>query len=254
MSLLLENKTALITGAAGGIGRQAAITFAREGARVAVSDISGKALAGVVEEIKAAGGEAIAIVADVTRAKEVRAMVRGVVDAYGRLDCAFNNAGVNGSQVGASGALTAEWSEESFDKLIAVNLKGVWLCMKAEIEQMLAQGGGSIVNTASLTSIVGLEATSIYAASKHGVLGLAQTAALEYAPIIRFNCVCPGFVDTEMLKYTMSRRGPEILAKIPFGRLASTRDVAEMVCWLSSDRASYVTGGAFPVDGGYLAR
>jgi NAD(P)-dependent dehydrogenase (short-subunit alcohol dehydrogenase family) len=253
MAGMLDGKAALITGAGRGIGRATALTFAREGARVVAADVSSDGVKETVSLIQRAGGQATAVVADMTRPAEIAAMVASAVETHGRLDCAFNNAGITGSQVGAGGKLTAEWSEEAFDRIIQVNLKGVWLCMKAELEQMVRQGGGSIVNTASLAGLTGFKTTSGYAASKHGVVGLTRTAALEYAPGIRVNCVCPGFVDTDMLRDTMARRGGEILARVPFGELARPDDIAEMVCWLSSDRARYVSGAVFTVDGAYMA-
>lgn len=170
-------------------------------------------------------------------------MVVATVKAYGRIDCAFNNAGMNGTQAGAGGKLTAEWSEESFDRIVGINLKGTWLCMRAEINLMLQQGSGSIVNTASLAGLTGFRTTAGYAASKHAVVGMTKTAAIEYAPSIRINCVCPGWIDTDMVRNTIAQHGPAVLARVPLGRVASPKELSEMVCWLSSDRASYATGG-----------
>jgi NAD(P)-dependent dehydrogenase (short-subunit alcohol dehydrogenase family) len=190
----------------------------------------------------------------VTRTEHVQAMVQDAVTAYGRLDCAFNNAGIAGYQVNAAGQKTADWSEESFDRMIAVNLKGVWLCMKAEIPQMLSQGGGAIVNTASIAGLVGLQTSSAYVAAKHGVIGLTKTAAIEYADAqIRVNAVCPGFIQTQMTADTMQRRGDAIIAQIPFRRMGQPGEIAEMVVWLCSERASYVTGVAYNVDGGWMS-
>lgn len=254
MAGMLEGKTALITGGARGIGRATALLFAQEGARVAVADMSAEGAAETVGMINAAGGQAMSIAVDVTNSEQVAAMVAGTVAAFGRLDCAFNNAGIAGYQVGASGQKTAEWSEEAFDRMIAVNLKGVWLCMRSELEQMEKQGGGSIVNTASIAGLIGLKTSSAYVASKHGVIGLTKTAALEYAEQhIRVNAVCPGYIETDMTKDTMSRRGAELKAMIPYKRLGVANEIAEMVCWFSSDRASYVSGAAYNVDGGYMA-
>ena len=174
--------------------------------------------------------------------------------AYGRLDCAFNNAGIGPSQVDAAGKKTADWSEDSFDRMIAVNLKSVWLCMRAEIRQMLTQGGGAIVNTGSIAGLIGLATSSAYVAAKHGVVGLTKTAALEYAEAgIRVNAVCPGFIETRMTEDTMRRRGAAILAQIPAKRMGTPAEIAEMVVWLCSERASYVTGAAYNVDGGWMA-
>jgi NAD(P)-dependent dehydrogenase (short-subunit alcohol dehydrogenase family) len=253
MAGMLEGKCTLVTGAAGGIGRASALLFAEEGAKVAVVDVNPVGAEATVAMIHAAGGQAVAIVADITQRLAVQAMVQSVVDRFGRLDCAFNNAGITGGQVGQGGRYTADWDEEAFDRIIAVNLKGTWNCLTAEIRQMSAQGAGSILNTASLAGIAGFITTTGYAASKHGVVGMTRTAALEYAPKIRVNALCPGYVDTDLLKDTMSRRGEMILGQIPFKRLASPRELAEMACWVLSDRASYATGQAFTVDGGFMA-
>jgi len=181
-------------------------------------------------------------------------MIDDTLSAYGRLDCAFNNAGIAPYQVEASGKKTAEWSEESFDRMIAVNLKGVWLCMKEEIPHMQRQGGGAIVNTASIAGLIGLVTSSAYVAAKHGVIGLTKTAALEYADAnIRVNAVCPGFIKTQMTEDTMRRRGEVIMAQIPFRRMGEPGEIAEMVVWLCSERASYVSGAAYNVDGGWMA-
>jgi NAD(P)-dependent dehydrogenase (short-subunit alcohol dehydrogenase family) len=254
MAGIVEGKVALVTGGGGGIGRAAALAFAREGARVAVADFAAAAAHDTVAQINAAGGQAITLTGDVTRAKDVRAMVGDTVTAYGGLDCAFNNAGIAPYQVDASGKKTADWSEESFDRMIAVNLKGVWLCMKEEIPRMQSQGGGAIVNTASIAGLIGLVTSSAYVAAKHGVIGLTKTAALEYADAnIRVNAVCPGFIKTQMTEDTMRRRGEAILGQIPVRRMGEPGEIAEMVVWLCSDRASYVTGATYNVDGGWMA-
>jgi NAD(P)-dependent dehydrogenase (short-subunit alcohol dehydrogenase family) len=254
MTGLLDGKAALITGGGGGIGRATALAFAREGARVAVSDYAVETAAETVAMVNAAGGQAITLTGDVTRDRDVKTMLDDTIVAYGRLDCAFNNAGIAPYQVDASGKKTAEWSESSFDRMIAVNLKGVWLCMRAEIRQMLTQGGGAIVNTGSIAGLIGLVTSSAYVAAKHGVVGLTKTAALEYAEAgIRVNAVCPGFIKTRMTEETMRRRGETILAQIPVKRMGNPEEIAEMVVWLCSDRASYVTGAAYNVDGGWMA-
>jgi NAD(P)-dependent dehydrogenase (short-subunit alcohol dehydrogenase family) len=251
---IVEGKVALVTGGGGGIGRAAALAFAREGARVAVADFAAAAARDTVAQINAAGGQAITLTGDVTRAEDVRAMIDDTIAAYGKLDCAFNNAGIAPYQVDASGKKTADWSEESFDRMIAVNLKGVWLCMKEEIPRMQSQGGGAIVNTASIAGLIGLVTSSAYVAAKHGVIGLTKTAALEYADAkIRINAVCPGFIKTQMTEETMRRRGGAIMAQIPVRRMGEPGEIAEMVVWLCSDRASYVTGAAYNVDGGWMA-
>lgn len=259
MPPLLDGKTALITGGGGGIGRATALAFAREGARLAVADYAAETAAETVAMINAAGGQAITLTGDVTRAGDVKAMLDDTIVAFGRLDCAFNNAGIAGYQVDAAGKKTAEWSEDSFDRMIAVNLKSVWLCMRAEIRQMQNQasggrGGGSIVNTGSIAGLVGLPTSSAYVAAKHGVLGLTKTAALEYADDgIRVNAVCPGYIKTRMTQDAMRRRGDQIMAQIPLRRMGEPEEIAEMVVWLCSDRASYVSGGCYNVDGGWMA-
>jgi NAD(P)-dependent dehydrogenase (short-subunit alcohol dehydrogenase family) len=254
MAGLLDGKSALITGGGGGIGRAAALAFAREGARVAVADYAADTAAETVALVNAAGGQAITLTGDVTRARDVRTMLGDTIVAYGRLDCAFNNAGIAGWQVEAAGKKTAEWSEEAFDRMIAVNLKGVWLCMKHELTQMQTQGSGAIVNTASIAGLAGLPTSSAYVAAKHGVVGLTKTAAIEYAEAgIRVNAVCPGYVKTRMTEETMRRRGEAILAQTPMHRMGNPEEIAEMVVWLCSDRASYVTGAAYNVDGGWMA-
>ncbi|MFV0296513.1 MAG: glucose 1-dehydrogenase [Hyphomicrobiaceae bacterium] len=254
MAGLLEGKTALISGGARGIGRAASVLFANEGARVAVADLNIDGATETVELINKAGGQAIAVKVEVTSASEVDAMVARTVDAFGRIDCAFNNAGIAGYQVNSKGQKTADWPEESFDRMIGVNLKGVWLAMRAEINAMLKQGGGAIVNTASIAGLVGLPTSSAYVAAKHGVVGLTKTAAMEYAQqSIRVNSVCPGYIETEMTREVMTRRGEEILSTTPFRRMGTAQEIAEMVCWLCSDRASYVTGANYNVDGGYVA-
>jgi len=254
MTGLLAGKSALITGGGGGIGRATALAFAREGARLAVADIAAEAAEQTVALVNQAGGQAMSLVAEVADAAQVQAMIRAVVAAYGRLDCAYNNAGIAGFQVDASGKKTHEWSDEAFDRMIAVNLRGVWLCMKHEIPQMQAQGGGVIVNTGSIAGLVGLPTSSGYVAAKHGVLGLTKTAAQEYAADnIRINAVCPGYIETKMTEDTMRRRGGRILAMVPFKRMGRPEEIAEMVAWLCSDRASYVSGACYNVDGGYMA-
>jgi len=256
MQGLLAGKSALVTGGGSGIGRAAALAFAREGARVAVADQSAETGAATVEQVNATGGQAISITLDVTRGPDVAAMVASTVAAFGRLDCAFNNAGISGVNVDAAGLKTIEWSEQSFDRMIEVNLKSVWLCMKQEILQMLKQsgGGGAIVNTASILGLVGSEFSSAYIAAKHGVVGLTKAAGIEYAQDgIRVNAVCPGYITTPMTDDVIRRRGGRIMAMVPMNRMGTPEEIAEMVVWLCSDRASFVTGAAYNVDGGYVA-
>jgi NAD(P)-dependent dehydrogenase (short-subunit alcohol dehydrogenase family) len=255
MAGILEGKVALVTGGASGIGRATAVAMAREGARVAVTDRSEESAAATVALINAAGGQAIAIGGDVIREAEVAAMVARTVAAFGRLDCAFNNAGVAAAGVGPGGQRLHELTQTSVDRMLAINLTGVFLCLKHEITQMLAQGGGgAIVNTASIAGLIGLRTSSHYVAAKHGVVGLTKTAAIEYAEDgIRVNCVNPGYVATPMTKETMEARGAEILAKVPMGRMGVPEEIAEAVVWMCSDKASFMTGAAQVVDGGYYA-
>jgi len=254
MTGMLEGKIALVTGGGNGIGREAALAFAREGARVAVADFEADAARETVALINGGGGQAISLSGDVTVAAQVQAMMDGTIAAYGRLDCAFNNAGIAGHQVDAAGQLTHEWSEASFDRMIAVNLKGVWLCMKHEIPLLRAAGGGAIVNTASVAGLIGLRTSTGYVAAKHAVIGLTKTAAVEYAEEgIRVNAVCPGYIMTRMTAPTREKRSEAIIARTPMRRFGEPREIAEMVVWLCSDRASYVTGAAYEVDGGLTA-
>ncbi len=251
---MLEGKSALVTGAGGGIGRAAALAFAREGARVAVADLMTDAAQETVAMVNRAGGQAISLTGDVTRTDHVQAMIEGVIACYGYLDCAFNNAGIAPWQVDAAGMKTADWPEASFDRMIAVNLKSVWLCMKHEIPRMQSQGGGAIVNTSSILGLVGLPNGAAYTAAKHAVIGLTKTAALEYAEDhIRVNAVCPGFIKTRMTADALEQRGEQIAGRTPLGRVGEPAEIAELVVWLCSDRASYVTGAAYAVDGGWTA-
>ncbi|WP_108258409.1 SDR family NAD(P)-dependent oxidoreductase [Mangrovicoccus ximenensis] len=254
MTGLLDGKVALITGAAGGIGRASAQLFAEEGARLVISDIGAEGVEETAALVRDAGGEVVPVVADLGSRDDIRAMVAAAVDTWGRLDCAFNNAGITGGQIGQGGRLTAEWDEDAFDRIIDINLKGTWLCMVAELNQMMAQeAGGAILSTASLAGIQGFPTTTGYSASKHAIVGMTKTAAMEYAPKVRVNALCPGYVDTPMLTDTMSRRGELILGQIPFGRLADPREMAQMAAWALSDRASYVSGQCLAVDGAFTA-
>ena len=249
----LDGKVALVTGGSSGIGRASALAFAREGAKVVVADAVVEGGEETVGMIKKAGGEAIFIKADVSKAAEVEALINKAVETYGRLDCAFNNAGIEGEM-----AQTAECSEENWDRTLSINLKGVWLCMKYEIPQMLKQGGGAIVNTASVMGLVGLVGSPAYVASKHGVVGVTKTAALEYAKAgIRVNAVCPGAIRTPMVERALSARpqlAETITAMEPVGRMGKPEEIAEAVVWLCSDGASFVTGLAMAVDGGWVAQ
>jgi len=251
----LEGKSALVTGGASGIGRATALAFAREGARVAVADILEEAAQNTVSEIKAMGGQAIAIACDVTDDDAVKAMIAATVDALGGLDCAFNNAGIAPYQVNAQGQKIADVAPEAWRRLIDVNLTGVWLCLRHEVAQMRAQGsGGVIINTASILGLIGSATSSAYVAAKHGVVGLTKTAAADHAEDnIRVNAVCPGYIETPMTEETMRRRGERILGRVPMARMGKADEIAEAVVWLCSPKASFVTGVSWAVDGGYTA-
>lgn len=250
MAGLVAGKVALVTGGGSGIGRQACLVFAREGAKVVVADVTVEGGEETVSLIKQAGGDATFIKADVARAAEVEALVAKAVETYGRLDCAYNNAGIAGRT-----ARVADDTEENWDRILSINLKGVWLCLKYEIAQMLKQGGGAIVNTASGAGLIGVRRIGAYVASKHGVVGLTKTAALEYAKAnIRVNAVCPGPIDTPMLREASERVIDAMAAAQPNGRLGQPQEIAEAAVWLCSDAASFVTGHPMPVDGGYVAQ
>jgi NAD(P)-dependent dehydrogenase (short-subunit alcohol dehydrogenase family) len=253
MSGLLAGKIAVVTGAGSGIGRGSAQEFALAGASVVVSDIDVAGGEETVNLIRQSGGTASFIKCDVSQAAEVEALITGVVAEYGRLDCAYNNAGVEG-----------EWApihastEENFDFNYRVNLKGVFLCMKYEIKQMLKQeSGGAIVSTASIAGLVGAKNLSAYVAAKHGVVGLTKSAALEYATKkIRVNAICPGAIRTPMLERLMEenpKMAKATVAMEPIGRLGEPAEIGRAAVWLCSDQASFVTGHAMPVDGGIVA-
>jgi NAD(P)-dependent dehydrogenase (short-subunit alcohol dehydrogenase family) len=250
-----DGRVALVTGAASGIGRATALAFAEAGARVVVADVLDEQGRQTVDLIEAAGGEAIFVAADVSGRHDVERLVRTTVETYGRLDCAHNNAGIEGAA--PAGTEFHTYPEAIWDQVLAINLKGVWLCMQAEIGQMLGQGGGTIVNTASVAGLVG-GFGGAYSAAKHGVVGLTKVAALEYATRgIRVNAVCPGGIATPMLERVFARR-PEVeqlfVAGEPVGRLGRPEEIAAAVVWLSSEAASFLTGVALPVDGGWVAR
>jgi NAD(P)-dependent dehydrogenase (short-subunit alcohol dehydrogenase family) len=245
-------KVALVTGGNSGIGRHASLAFAGEGAKVVVAARRVDEGEQTVELIRDAGGEAVFIATDVTRAESVQAMVRACVERYGRLDAAFNNAGVTGSV----SDLIVDYDEETFDRTVAVNLKGTWLCMKYEIPEMLRAGRGSIVNCSSTAGLRGGARASGYYASKHAIVGLTKSIALEYAAqAVRINAVCPGMIGTEMVVREFAR-APDKLAqlkrKIPMGRIGTVEEIAAAVLWLCADESSYVTGAALSADGGFV--
>jgi NAD(P)-dependent dehydrogenase (short-subunit alcohol dehydrogenase family) len=260
----MNSKVALVTGAAAGIGRASAIAFARAGHRVVVADISVAGGEETCRIIKSAGGDAAFVKTDVAKTAEVQALMDRTIQLYGGLDCAHNNAGIEHAL-----ARTADLSEEDWDRVLNINLKGVWLCMKHEIRHMRGQGRGAIVNTASVAGLVGVKKLSIYSASKHGIVGLTKSAALEYGQHgIRINAVCPGLIETEMVDRLVVGEGGNPLmrkikkigarsvlgSKLPAGRLGTADEVANAVVWLCSDAASYVNGQALAVDGGFTAQ
>lgn len=250
MAGTVEGKIVLVTGGASGIGRAAAMAFAREGASVVLSDVNIDGGEETAAAIRTAGGQATFVRCDVSQSAEVAALVSGAVEAYGGVDCAFNNAGIAG-KIGA----TADCTEENWDQTLGTNLKGIWLCMKYEIPAIRARGGGAIVNTSSLMGITGLADWPAYVASKHGVVGLTRTAAVEYAADrIRVNAICPGGVRTPMARNFGADVDAEVDPTAPaVGRMALPEEIAEVVLWLCSDGAHYVSGQAITVDGGSFA-
>ena len=249
MTQKFEGQVALITGAAAGIGKATALAFAHQGASVVVADISEAAGEAVVQEIVAAGGKARFVRCDVTRDSDVKAMVAQTVEIFGRLDFAFNNAGIE-----IEHSKLADGDESTFDKIIDVNVKGVWRCMKHQIPVMLEQGGGSIVNTASIAGLGAAPKMSVYSASKHAVIGLTKSAAVEYAKKgIRVNAVCPAVIDTDMFRRaaeTDPRKAEYAAAMHPVGRLGKPEEIAGAVLYLCSPEAAFTTGVALPLDGG----
>lgn len=254
MNGLLRGQVALVTGGASGIGRATALAMAREGAKVVVADVQEAAAWETIALVQEAGGEAFFVKCDVSKTVEVQNLVETVVKTFARLDCAFNNAAIAGPLGGL-----ADCTEEDWDRVLGVNLKGVWNCMKHQIPQMLKQGKGAIVNTSSVGGKVALAGLGAYTASKHGVIGLTKTAAVEYSGLgVRVNAVCPGIIETPMLREVVNLAGQAVEAQFiaaqPIGRKGKPEEIAEAVVWLCSDRASLVTGEAMSVDGGWVAQ
>jgi NAD(P)-dependent dehydrogenase (short-subunit alcohol dehydrogenase family) len=251
--MLLLGKVAMVTGAGAGIGRASALAFAREGAAVAVVDVDESGARETAKAIERAGGRAFVAVSDISNAADVAECVRATVDAFGGLHCAHNNAGVE-DPVG----FTHELDEAGWDRVLGVDLRGTWLCIKYQAAHMLEHGGGSIVNTASVLSHVAQQRVPAYVAAKHGVLGLTRVAALDYADRgIRINSVSPGVIKTALVERTIeagAMTAVEYEALQPMGRMGLPEEVAEAVVWLCSDRASFVTGSDLAVDGGFLLR
>lgn len=252
MEKIFENKVAIVTGGSFGIGRAAAVAFAARGAKVIVADSIEDKDEQTLKMIESAHGEGIFVRCDVSKNSDVKAMVEKTITAFGRFDYAFNNAGIEGTM-----ANTQDCTEENWDKTIAVNLKGIWLCMKYQIPAMLSQGKGAIVNCASVAGLIGFPGLPAYVASKHAVAGLTKTAALENAKQnIRINAVCPGVIHTAMIdRVTGEDKEVEkqFINMEPIGRMGNPEEVAETVIWLCSDSASFVTGAILPVDGGWIA-
>ncbi len=246
----MKNKVVIITGAASGIGEATALLFAREGAKVIVSDIQETEGKDVVKRIEKEGGKASFFKADVSVAEENKALVDFAVKTYGKLDIAVNNAGIGGEA-----NKLVEMSLEGWHKVISVNLNSLFYGMKYQIEAMLKNGGGSIVNISSILGSVGFNGSAGYVSAKHAALGITKTAALEYSPEnIRVNAVGPAFIDTPLLDQLNEDLKKQLVAMHPIGRLGRSEEVAEMILWLASDKASFATGGYYPIDGGYLAR
>jgi NAD(P)-dependent dehydrogenase (short-subunit alcohol dehydrogenase family) len=248
----LKGKVVLITGGTSGIGRAAAVAFAKEGSKVVISGRRDEEGAQTVKLIQAVGGEGLFVKGDVSRKAEVENLVRKTVEKFGRLDVAFNNAGIEDPS-----AAIHEHNDDTFDKVFAINVKGLWWSMQAEIRQMLKHGGGAIVNTSSIAGLIGFPTHAPYVATKHAVIGLTKTAALEYAKQgIRVNAVAPGAIQTEMIdRFATEPKVMEYITSLhPIGRIGRAEEVAAAVVWLSSDAASFVTGQTLATDGGYTAQ
>jgi NAD(P)-dependent dehydrogenase (short-subunit alcohol dehydrogenase family) len=247
---LLQGKSALVTGAGDGIGRGVARRYALEGARVVVSDVNDQMGRQTAQMIQADGGEAIFQHADVRQPEDHLELIEAALTAYGRLDVACNNAGISGELTLTGGLTDRQWQE-----VIDINLTGVFMGVRAQINAMLKTGGGAIVNISSILGQVGLETAMPYTAAKHGVVGLTKTVALEYGSQgIRINAVGPGFIRTQLLDKIPADAQPDVMSRHALGRFGEVEEVAALVAWLSSDQSSFATGGYYPIDGGYLAR
>ena len=253
MYLNLENKVVIVTGAASGIGATAALAFAKEGASVVVADVNIERGEELVSRIHGQNGNAIFIPCDVSLESDIKNMVFKTVQRFGRLDCAFNNAGIEGESNGV-----VECTNENWERVINTNLRSVWWCMKYEIPEMLKVGGGSIVNTSSVAGVVGFTGIPAYVATKHGIIGLTQTAALEYAKYhIRVNAICPGVIDTPMVgRFTKGdeKAASALVESEPIGRMGRPEEIANVALWLCSNASSFVTGHPLVADGGWVAR
>lgn len=246
----LKDKVALITGAGSGIGEAIAITFAREGAKVVISDVNLEGAGRVLQIVKKAGGNGVVVECDVSSESACRSLVDRTIKEYGRLDIAVNNAGIGGAA-----AFTGEYPIDGWEKVIGINLNGVFYGMRHQIPAMLKSGGGSIINITSILGSVGFATACAYVSAKHGVNGLTKVAAMEYARQgIRVNAVGPGFIRTPLLDQIPPEQLQGIANMHPIGRLGTSQEVAELVLWLASDKSSFVTGSYYPVDGGYLAQ
>jgi NAD(P)-dependent dehydrogenase (short-subunit alcohol dehydrogenase family) len=243
-------KVAFVTGAASGIGRAAALAFSREGATVVLADVSEQGTSETARMIQQQGGRTLAVHCDVAREEDVETALDKAAETFGRLDVAFNNAGVEPKKV----APTAEWEADEWDRILGIDLRGVFLCMKYEIPLILKQGGGAIVNTSSGAGVIGIKGSPAYTAAKHGVIGLTRAAALDYAAQnIRINAVCPGYIDTPMMgRYTggTAEGRAKVISEEPVGRMGTPEEIASAVLWLCSDDARFVIGHAMVIDGG----
>lgn len=253
MSRDFEGKVVVVTGGGYGIGRAACLAFSRDGANVVVADVDVPSSEETVNLIKEKGGEAIVVKTDVSQESDVEALVKKTVETYGKLDCAFNNVGIHKTFVS-----TVDFTQKDWNQMMDINLKGMWLCMKYEIPEMLKQKKGTIVNASSVAGLIAAPSNPAYPTSKHGVIGLTKMAAIEFARKgVRVNCICPGPTTSTRMNEELTAVASDIIKtmedKVPMGRTAEPQEIAEAAVWLCSDKASYVTGVALPVDGGLVA-